>query len=328
MKWIVTGGAGFIGKNLVIELLKRLDDVVVVDKIPYAESGYDDIEIVQDCIEHLTYLERDLTKSRDLDFSAWFSPEGGDVVVHLAAMSGVKDCSAVPLSAFYINLEATFSILDAAADFGAKCFILASSGAVVAGSSMVSPSEISPPKPVNVYGSMKAAAEQLCQGFSGERGLPTAALRFSNVYGPYSAHKKSAVHQFIRDAIKGRPLRIHGDGTQTRDFVFVGDVIHAIIGAGIAGFASARIFHVSTGVETPVLSSRMVDNEEKTSLYERICYAIGDSQYSYELMNQDPGVLQASLNSEFSRKALAIGSPTPLSHGIRDTVAWYRGLED
>jgi UDP-glucose 4-epimerase len=322
MRWIVTGGAGFIGKNLVIELLKRLEDVVVVDKVPYVASGYDEIEIVQDCIDHLTYLQRDLTKSRDLDFSEWFSPGGGDVVVHLAAMSGVKECSQVPLSAFYINLEAPFSILDAAADFCAKRFVFASSGAVVAGSPMLKPSEISPPRPVNVYGSMKAAAEQLCRGFSEERGLSTAALRFSNVYGPYSGHKTSAVHAFIQKMMAGEILKVHGDGKQTRDFVFVGDVVHAIIGAGVLTFDGTKTLHVSSGIETAVFDAADGD----LSLYDEICEAIGEGEKPFDLVDQDPGVTRASLNSDFTRRFLCIGSPTPLGSGIRDTVAWYRKL--
>jgi UDP-glucose 4-epimerase len=323
MRWIVTGGAGFIGKNLVIALLERLEDVVVVDKTPYMASGYDDIEVVQDCIEHLTYLERDLTKSQDLDFSEWFSPDGGDVVVHLAAMSGVKECSQVPLSAFYINLEATFSLLDAAADFNAQCFVFASSGAVVAGSPMLKPSEISPPRPANVYGSMKAAAEQLCRGFSEERGLSTAALRFSNVYGPYSRHKTSAVHAFVQKMMGGEILEVHGDGTQTRDFVFVGDVVHAIIGAGVVAFSGgAKTFHVSSGIETAILDA----TDGNLSLYDEICEAIGEGEKPFDLVDQDPGVPRASLNSDFTRRVLCIGSPTPIKNGISDTVAWYRTL--
>ena len=320
MKWIITGGAGFIGKNLVIELLTRFEDVLVVDKTPFVESGFCEIPIAQDCKEHLTYLQRHLTRSRDLDFSDWFSTEGGDIVVHLAAMSGVGDCSEVPLSAFYINLEATFSLLDAAADFRAKRFVFASSGAVVAGSSVPCPSEISPPRPINIYGSMKAAAEQLCRGFSMERGLPTIALRLSNVYGPYSAHKKSAVHQFIRDAIDSKPMEIHGDGTQTRDFVFVGDVVHAIIAAGNGAYDGSKIFHVSTGIETPIFG----DVNGAKTLYGEICDAVGEGDRPFVLVDGDPGVLAASLDSSYSRRVLCIGSPTPLSSGIRDTVEWYR----
>jgi len=288
-------------------------------------SGYDGIEVVQDCIEHLTYLQRDLTNAQDLDFSEWFGPDGGDVVVHLAAMSGVKDCSAVPLSAFYINLEATFALLDGAADFDAQCFVFASSGAVVAGLSTSSPSEDAPPRPPNIYGSMKAAAEQLCRGFSEERGLPTSVLRFSNVYGPHSAHKTSAVHRFVRDAIEGKQLQIHGDGTQTRDFVFVGDVVHAIIGAGNFAFDGAKVFHVSTGVETPILDTHILDDDNKVSLYYEICEAVGKRRPPVRSRKRRSwGWPNASINSDVTRRVLCIGSPTPLSNGIRETVAWYR----
>ena len=324
MRWVITGGAGFIGKNLVLELLNRFQHVLVIDKLSWEESGYEDIEIVKDFSGQLTYLQRDLTKSIDLDFSEWFSADGGDVIVHLAAMSGVKECSAVPLSAFYINLEATFSLLDGAADFGAKCFVYASSGAVVAGSPMECPTEISPPRPANVYGSMKAAAEQLCRGFHEERGLSTAALRFSNVYGPHSAHKTSAAHAFIRSALSGKPMEVHGDGKQTRDFVFVGDVVAAIIAAGTFAYDDAKVFHVSSGVHTAIFKA----SEGSKSLYDEICDAIGDGERPFALVDESPGVHQAALNSEFTRRMLCIGAPTPISSGMTDTVRWYRGSED
>jgi len=318
MRWIITGGAGFIGKNLVIELLKRLEDVVVIDKVPYMASGYDGIEVVQDCIEHLTYLQRDLTKTQDLDFSEWFSQDGGDVVVHLAAMSGVKDCSAVPLSAFYINLEATFSLLDGAADFNARRFVYASSGAVVAGREG-RPSEVASPQPVNVYGSMKAAAEQLCKGFFHERGLSTTAMRFSNVYGPYSQRKGSAVHKFVRGALSGGTLKVHGDGRQRRDFVFVEDVAEALMAAGMLPREGANTFHVSSGESTAILDDDGVD-----SLYDLVCRAVEKDEVPFDLVEEDPGVLEASLDSTVSRRILGIGNPTPLAIGLNATIHWYR----
>lgn len=321
MRWIITGGAGFIGKNLAIELLKQFQTVVVIDKKSWDESGYEDIEIIDDLSANFSYLQRDLTKMGDLDFSDWFSDGGGDVVVHLAAMSGIKDCSAVPLSAFEINLKSTFLLLDGAADFHAGCFVFASSGAVVADSNMPKPTEVTVPRPANVYGSMKAAAEHLCRGFSKERGLNTASIRFSNVYGPYSEHKKSVVHSFIRSALGGDPLIIHGDGQQTRDFVYVLDVAHGIIEAGKFFRKGAKVFHISSGFETAILHA---PGGEK-SLYDHICEALDIERMAVEMTEDDPGVRAASLDSEFSRRVLCIGSPTPIWSGIKDTVDWYKG---
>lgn len=324
MKWIITGGAGFIGKNLAIELLKQLQSVVVVDKKSWDESGYEDVEIINDLSAHFTYLQRDLTRMSDLDFTDWFSDGGGDVVVHLAAMSGVKECSAIPRSAFEINLKSTFMLLDGAADFHAGCFVFASSGAVVADSNMDKPSEVTVPRTANVYGSMKASGEQLCRGFSKERGLNTAAIRFSNVYGPYSQHKKSVAHSFVRSALNADPLVVHGDGKQTRDFVFVLDVAHGIIEAGKFFRKGAKIFHISTGVETAIFNAPAGED----SLYDQVCEAVGARDMAVEITEDDPGVLSASLNSEFSRRVLCIGSPTPLKSGIKDTVDWYKENSD
>ena len=320
MRWIVTGGAGFIGKNLAINLLKQHEEVVVVDKIPWNESGFEYIGIIDEFSDHFTYMQRDLTKIRDLDFSDWFSDAGDNIVVHLAAMSGIKECSDIPLSAFDINLKSTFLLLDGAVDHNISCFIFASSGAVVSGSPIERPSEITVPRTMNVYGSMKAAAEQLCRGFTAERQLNTAAIRFSNVYGPYSQHKTSVVHSFIRSALNKNPLVIHGDGQQTRDFVFVLDVVNAIIETGKFFRKGTGIFHVSSGVDTAILYGKT----GAASLYDVVCEAVGEGEMAIEVVEQDPGVQNAPLNSEFSRYTLCIGDSTPLASGIKYTVNWYK----
>jgi UDP-glucose 4-epimerase len=319
MRWIVTGGAGFIGKNLVIELLKLGRKVVVVDKLSWDESGFERIEAIDVFLENLTYFQKDLTSSDDNDYSEWFSPDGGDAVVHLAAMSGIKECSADPVSAFETNLWVTFALLSKAAEYKAKCFVFASSGAVVSGGGVDIPTEASALRPMNVYGSMKAAGEQLCRGFAKEHGLNTAVLRLSNVYGPYSKHKKSVVHAFIQSALKKEPLIIHGDGTQTRDFVFVFDVILAIIAAFNASHKYPMTYNISTGYETKILYAPL----GRRSLYDQICEAFGGEKISTKLVHDDPGVESAFLDSENSRRLLKIGRPTLLFDGIRQTIDWY-----
>lgn len=323
MKWIITGGAGFIGKNLAIKLLLEDQHVVVVDKLSFEDSGYEQLlegELSGLGIVNLKYLQRDMTKPQDLDFLYWFSPDGGDVVIHLAAMSGVKDCSAVPLSAFYINLEATFSLLDGAADFNVRRFVFASSGAVVAGHGGC-PSEVVSPQPVNVYGAMKAAVEQLCKGFYHERGLSTASMRFSNVYGPHSQHKGSAVHKFVRGALACESLEVHGAGTQKRDFVYVADVVDALVAAGLMTKQGAHVFHVSSGKAIAIF-----DRDGGNSLYDLICNSLNVDEVPFNLVEEDPGVSSASLDSTVSRRILMIGEATPIIDGLRTMVSWYRKL--
>ncbi|MHC4298897.1 MAG: NAD-dependent epimerase/dehydratase family protein [Planctomycetota bacterium] len=313
MRWIVTGGAGFIGKNLVIELLKLGRKVVVVDKLSWDESGFERIEAIDVFLENLTYFQKD-------HYSEWFSPDGGDTIVHLAAMSGIKECSADPVSAFETNLWVTFALLSKASEHKARCFVFASSGAVVAGDGSGDiPTEASRPRPMNVYGSMKAAGEQLCRGFAKEHGLSTAVLRFSNVYGPYSKHKKSVVHAFIQSALKGEPLTIHGDGTQARDFVFVFDVVLAIIAASNAACKSSMIYNVSSGYNASILYAPT----GWKSLYDQVCEVLGREKMSINLVHGDSGVKFASLDGYHSRRRLKIGRPTPLFDGLRQTIDWY-----
>lgn len=257
LAWLVTGGSGFIGTNL-CRLLRRdrpgdrirvLDDFStgsadrLGDAVPEAE--------VVDAPSWGTgpeILEGDV---RD-PVAAEAAAEGADIIVHLAANTGVPASIAAPRRDCETNVLGTLTMLEAARARGVKSFIFASSGAP-AGACTPPIDEQIVPRPISPYGASKLAGEGYCSAYHGSFGLATVALRFSNVYGPFSGHKGSVVAAFIRNALAGRPLTIFGDGEQTRDFIHVEDLARAVITAGTTRTPiGGEVFQVATGAETRV----------------------------------------------------------------------------
>lgn len=253
-RWLITGGCGFIGVNLIRVLRERglaagiriLDDLsagrveTVENFVPVErlrgptpmEDGR--VELVQASITG--------------DVERWV--EGADVIVHLAANTGVQPSIRSPRMDMETNVIGTFNMLEAARRAGISSFVFASSGAPTG---KVTPPihEDVPCRPLSPYGASKLAGEGYCSAYFWGYGLRTVSLRFSNVYGPWSTHKGSVVALFIRQAFAGEPWTLNGDGGQTRDFIFIDDLVDAIIAA--AGFdGGGEIFQVATGRETSV----------------------------------------------------------------------------
>jgi len=179
-----------------------------------------------------------------------------DIIVHLAANTGVGPSVENPALDMEINVVGTFNMLEAARHNKVKRFIFASSGAP-AGECEPPIHEEFPPHPVSPYGARKLAGEGYCSAYYKTFGVETIALRFGNVYGPGSGHKNSVVAKFIKKAINGETLEIYGDGTQTRDFIYIDDLIRAIrLSQSVKGIGG-EIFQIATNKETTV--SEMVD---------------------------------------------------------------------
>jgi|GEM_PF-1869396 len=326
MRWIVTGALGFIGKNLILRLLANGDYVVGIDRKSLEAESVFAKELERVGTENFELHQTDMTEPLNLKFGRWFSTDGfaeHDVLVHLAARSGIKECYEDFSGALSDNIFVTANLLQGAAEYGISRFVFASSGAVVGNALLTHTTEGSAIQPSNVYGGMKAAAEQLCRGFWAEHGLQSTILRFSNVYGPHSQHKQSVANRFIRDALAGKTLEVHGDGTQRRDFVFVEDVVEAIIAGGVQEFQvpEPQVFHVSSGQETAILH-----DATGSSLYDVICEALGGEELPFVLVDSDPGVKAASLDSQKLRVVCSLDDPKPLSYGIKQTVRWYQQL--
>lgn len=218
MKVLITGGGGFIGANLCRHLQKIGGyGIRVLDDLSAGQTTLDlpdGVEIVRG-----DYTDPD-TLTRCL--------QGIGAVVHLAALSGVIDFVVDPEPSFRINVHGSFQLLQLARRAKVAKLINASTGGALMGEVTPPISEAMPPSPLSPYGASKLAVEGYCSAFAGAYGFACATLRFSNIYGPHSAHKKSVVAAFIKNIIRGEPLVVYGDGTQQRDYLYVGDLVRGI----------------------------------------------------------------------------------------------------
>jgi len=237
---LVTGGAGFIGSNLVRTLLERGDEVRVLDNFSTgARANLDglDVEVVEG---ELRSYERVHNAVR-----------GVEVVFHLGALGSVPRSVQDPLTSTAVNVEGTLNVLLAARDEGVRRVVFASSSSVYGPQETLPIPEQAAPDPISPYGVAKLAAERYCVSFARvyDR-LETVALRYFNVFGPRqspSSQYAAVVPLFIAAIAAGRPVTIHGDGEQSKDFTYVSNVIDATIAAADAAGVNGRIFNVSAG---------------------------------------------------------------------------------
>ena len=262
MRWLITGGCGFIGRNLVRRVLADTAAAVrVVDDVSVGTR--EDLRAVADYVEQEAFERAidwaDWSRSRvelvaaDIRRGAiarWVAA-GADVVVHLAANTGVGPSVEDPLGDCTRNVIGTLNYLEACRHNGIKRFVFASSGAPIGECTPPIHEEL-PAHPVSPYGASKLAGEAYCSAYARSFGVETVALRFGNAYGPLSSHKASVVAKFIREALAGEPWEIYGDGRQTRDFVYVEDMVAAIMRAATAAGVGGEVFQIASNAETTV----------------------------------------------------------------------------
>jgi UDP-glucose 4-epimerase len=237
---LVTGGAGFIGRNLVARLTATGAMVRVLDSD------------LNDAPAQLDGRAVDRVAGSVTD-SACVADALGDIttVVHLAAESGIASSISDPVGTATTNVLGTIIALDESRKAGVQRFILASSGAVLGNQPLLPLRETGLPAPVSPYGASKLASESYCNAFRSTYGISTLALRFANVYGPYCAHKTNAIPLFLKAALSGAPIMVYGDGEQTRDFVYVDDICQGII-AACERQEVTGVLHLGSGRETSV----------------------------------------------------------------------------
>lgn len=238
---------------------------------------------------------------------------GVDAVVHLAARAGIPDSVSDPLGTFEVNVSLTVELLDAARRARAHRFVFASSNAA-AGDHEPPADETDLPHPTSPYGASKLAGEAYCQAYAATYGLAACSLRFSNAYGPYSLHKKSVVAAWLRAALANEPITIHGDGEQTRDFVFVGDLAAAVVAALDApeDVVAGELFQAGTGRETTV--------NELARAIERVVGRPLEVRHG----PPRPGDVRRNV-SRVDKAASRLGyrARVPLDEGLSATLRWY-----
>ncbi len=301
MRTLITGGCGFVGANLVPMLLERGDDVRVLDDFSGAPRDHLRTAGVE-------LLEGDV---RDADAMAR-AAAGMDAVVHLAAAGNVADSVADPLPNFDVNARGTLVALRAAAGADAARFVFASTGGALIGDAEPPVDESSVPSPLSPYGASKLCGEGYCHAFLSSYGLATVALRFANVYGPRSEHKRGAVTTFITRALWGESLQIYGDGRASRDFIFVDDICAGIC-AALDRPAATGVIHLASERETTIagLARLVLETAEADAPIEFLPSRRGEVERNFALARR-------------AEEILGFRAAMSLEEGIASTVAWFR----
>jgi UDP-glucose 4-epimerase len=300
---LVTGGCGFVGANLVPLLVGdghrvRVLDNLVTGRTDYLAGTGADVHVGDIC-------DRDLLTRLS---------EGADAVVHLAAAGSVVDSVADPAANFRANVLGTFTVLDVARSTGVERVVAASTGGALIGNAPPPVDENSLPKPISPYGAGKLAGEGYCHAFAHSYGLRTICLRFANVYGPFSGHKKGAITTFFRAVHEDRPIVIYGDGAASRDFMHSSDIAAALMLALTADVDGGTVMHVASGIETTVAELA------------RLCAeAAGHPDHPIRHEPARPGeVVRNFASYDLAAKLIGFHPRVALRDGLADTWTWYR----
>lgn len=244
MKYLITGGNGFIGSSAVETLIKQGHAVIVIDNL--SSDAHDNFYYTNEA-QYYNYCVTDHVMCSQV-----FERYSPDYVLHFAAETRIQNCIQDPIRAYETNLIGTLKMLELACKYGVKRFVLSTTSAIYGLKNDKLPQhEEMPPDCLNAYSLSKLAAEQACKMYSDLYGLSTVCLRYFNVYGPKQPKKgpyAPVIGIFTRQQKNGEPLTIIGDGNQTRDYVFVDDVVTAnILAATSDKNLKGDVFNVGSG---------------------------------------------------------------------------------
>jgi UDP-glucose 4-epimerase len=302
MKILVTGGAGFIGSHIV-EHFQGQAEVRVLDNL---RSGFR---------HNLAGFRHEFIAASILDRAAVRrAVQGVDYVFHLAAMISVPESMAKPIECDEINTRGTLILLEEAAKAGVKKLVLSSSAAIYGDNPAVPKVETMLPEPKSPYAITKLDGEYYCKMFAAEKRIQTACLRYFNVFGPRQdpqSQYAAAVPIFIHRALKNEPITIYGDGEQTRDFIYVKDIV-----AANAYFA---IQSAATGVFNVAYGGKITIND----LCLKICHLTG-SQSEIKHTGERAGDVKHSVAAVDKLKAAGFVPAGSLAAGLSATVNFFR----
>jgi nucleoside-diphosphate-sugar epimerase len=312
MKYLVTGGAGFIGSHIVQTLLEQGSSVRVLDN--FSTGKPENLEGLRQQFsqDRLEILEGDLRNSSQVEQAV----RGIEVIFHEAAFVSVPQSMAEPQACFDVNITGTSRLLDAARAAGVRRAVVASSAAIYGESDALPLVEETLPQPLSPYAVSKRVKEMYAELFTGSFGLEVVALRYFNVYGPRQRPDSmyaAAVPIFARRLLDGQPVTVYGDGGQTRDLINVHDVARANLIASEHRKAPGKILNICTGVETRLLD--LLD----------VMYELVPTAPPPQFAAPRAGDIYRSVGSP--QKALDIlgfRAEVPLLDGLKETIDWMR----
>jgi UDP-glucose 4-epimerase len=300
VKLLITGGAGFVGSNLI----SRLQDKGGHQAVVFDNEISGNRQFIADLPHEFVRGDiRDEVSLRD-------ALGGAAAVVHLAADTRVLQSIADPLFNMQVNVVGTLNLLERMRELEIKRLVNASTGGAIIGEVQPPVHEGMPPNPLSPYGASKLAVEGYCSAYAASYGIKSVSLRFSNVYGPRSFHKGSVVAHFMKQILRGEPLHIYGDGTQTRDYVHTQDISDGII-AALSGEATGPI-QLGTGKPTSL-----------NMLVELLGEVTGRV---IEVVYEDfrPGEIRMTYCSiDRAAQSLGYAPKVELRDGLRETWEWF-----
>jgi nucleoside-diphosphate-sugar epimerase len=308
--YLVTGAAGFIGSNIVEELVRRGETVRALDNLA---TGH--IENLAPVRQKIQWHEADIRELESIrpDF------EGVDYVVHLAAIPSVPRSVADPLTSNAVNIDGTLNVLLAARDAGAKRLVFAASSAAYGDHPALPRVETQEPRPLSPYALTKLAGEYYCRIFTRVYGLETVALRYFNIFGPRQSPDSpysGVLSLFISAYMEGKTPVIYGDGEQSRDFTYIENTVDATLRACTSPDASGHVINVGTGERHTLNETiRILNGIFGTEIMPRYdAPRAGDVQHSHA-------------DISLARKLLGYEPKVRFEEGLRKTVDWFRSLQ-
>ena len=302
---LVTGGAGFIGSNIADAYIERGWRVSIIDNL----SGGDRRNVNP----RAAFYEADIRDAAAANLIRELKP---DVINHHAAQMDVRRSVDDPAADADVNVVGSLRILEAAAEAAVKRVVFASTGGAIYGEPVDAlQDESHPTAPLSPYGCAKLAVEHYLHYYRVVRGLSSVALRYANVYGPrQNAHGEAGVVAiFAGRLLEGQPSTINGSGTQTRDFVYVDDVVAANLAASDAEWQGE--YNVGTGIETSI-----------NALYASLASIAGVDIKPVHGPAKDGEQLRSVLDGRWLRKRTSLPEQTPLAEGLKKTFAWMRDV--
>lgn len=305
MKYLVTGGAGFIGSNIVKELLKRGEYVRVLDNFStgkrenlYEFFGRPDFDLVEGDLRSF-HIARSAVK-------------GIDYILHQGALPSVPRSINDPITTNDVNILGTLNILEAAKEFNVKRVVYASSSSIYGNSEVLPKREDMPAAPLSPYAISKYTGERYCQVYYELYGLETVSLRYFNVFGPSqnpNSQYSAVIPKFIKLIAERKQPVIYGDGSQTRDFTFVSNNVEANLLACTAKDAPGQVFNIACGERYPLIE-----------IVNRINDILGaDIEPVFE--KERPGDVKHSLaDIEKAKKGLGFEVKTKLKEGLEKLI--------
>ncbi len=305
--YLVTGGAGFIGSNIVHELVKRGEHVRVLDNLSTGRP-----ENLRGILDKIEFIEGDICDENTVRRAVY----GVDYVLHQAALPSVQRSVNDPIASNRVNVNGTLNLLMAAREEKVKRFVIASSSSVYGDTPVLPKVEDMPINPLSPYATSKLAAEKYAMNFYKLYGLPTVALRYFNVFGPRQNPKSqyaAVIPKFITAMLKGESPVVYGDGEQSRDFTYIENVVEANLRACHSEKAPGHVVNIACGKRYTL--------NELLHLLENILEMPANARYE----EPRPGDVKHSLASiELAREVLGYEPQISFEEGLRKTVAWYQ----